>query len=105
MDPRAGVSDRSRPSGGDQGVAPAGRAALLPASVKNVEQIRSRHRAEEVHGALGCRNPLEATWLRVRDPATDGEVPAPPSSYAIRRIGTPPALPGLPSTDPAARHQ
>src|SRR5207302_1126359 len=63
---------------GDRGAAPEERASQLPASVKNVEQIRTRHRAEEVHEPLGCRNPLEATWLRVRDPATDGEGPGTP---------------------------
>src|SRR5260370_31485225 len=45
----------------------------LPASVENVEQRRGRHTVPEVHEALGCSNPLEATRLRRRDPATDRE--------------------------------
>src|SRR3989442_667217 len=51
---------------------------FAPASVQNVEQVRGRHAVPEVHEALGCRNPFEATWLRVRDPATDREGPSAP---------------------------
>src|SRR2546426_12682958 len=49
---------------------------FAPASVQNVEQVRGRHAVPEVHEALGCRDPFEATWLRVRDPAADREGPS-----------------------------
>ena len=38
---------------------------FAPASVQNVEQVRGRYAVPEVHEALGCRNPFEATWLRI----------------------------------------
>src|SRR6266516_1207839 len=51
---------------------------FAPASVQDVEQVRGRHPAPEVHEAFGCRNPFEAAWLRVRDPAADREGPSAP---------------------------
>src|SRR6266545_5045003 len=75
MAPGGGVSRGN--TGGDQSVAPAG-CASLQASVENVEQVRGRHTVPEVHEALGRSNPLEATRLRRRDPATDREGPCAP---------------------------
>src|SRR6266540_2713355 len=52
--------------------------SFAAASIQDVEQVWGRHAAPEVHEALGCRNPFEATWLHVRDPATDREGPSAP---------------------------